>query len=136
MTPEAIDALGFIGGIVVASASPFQLYKCWKSQSARDISWYWGFNFVSGLILLFAYGVLLDLTPIWAPLCLELSSTCTMLALKAKLEIFDNRVYSYDVCTQTCSPDEISNSGKDGALKTITVSISSDTPAVINDAQL
>ena len=107
MSAATIDILGYVGGILVASSAPMQLYKSCKYQSTRDLAWSWVALYVSGISLIFVYGIMANLPPIWIPLCLELSSTILLLGLKVKLDIIDHVEYSKDVACQTGEDLEI-----------------------------
>ena len=101
MSSVTIDILGYVGGILVASSAPMQLYKSCKYQSTRDLAWSWLSLYISGISLIFVYGVMANLPPVWIPLCLELSSTFLLLGLKIKLDIVDSVEYSKDASCQT-----------------------------------
>ena len=82
LSSDAINAFGYAGGAVIASAAPVQLFMCLKRNSTDDITYLWLAIFLGGLTLLMCYALLLDLMPIWIPLTVEISSTFGTLMLK------------------------------------------------------
>ena len=100
-TSSVFDAIGFIGGITVALASPFQLFKSVRTKSTRDISFGWITSYLLGIYLLFIYSFLSDLPPIWIPVLLEITCGTALFVLKIKLDIFENKSYTREIGTQT-----------------------------------
>jgi uncharacterized protein with PQ loop repeat len=104
------DVIGYIGGSIVASSAPLQLYKCFTTQSTKDISWMWIANYLTGILCIFIYAQLENIPPVWVPLCLEISSTCLLLCLKSYLELLEHKVYVNEVSTQTDPNDLVDTS--------------------------
>lgn len=103
VSAAAIDVIGYIGGYVVALASPFQLLKGLRTWSTKDISWLWVTQFLTGLILLFSYGILADLPVIYIPITLEIFCSASILCLKTWIEVIEGKEYANDVQCQTAS---------------------------------
>ena len=85
VSTAATDALGYVGASVLASAAPIQFFNCVRTRSANSISFLWLFVFLCGLTLLITYALLADLTPVWAPLIVEIAFTVGTILLKAKV---------------------------------------------------
>ena len=100
ISPEAIEAIGFVGGYVVAIASPFQLAKCIRTWQTRDVSLLWIINYLSGLLLIFAYGLLAELPAIWMPIILEITCSFGIFSLKIYIEFIEGVLYTAEVETQ------------------------------------
>ena len=101
VSSSTVDAIGYIGGYVVALASPFQLLKGIRTWSTKDISWLWVSQFLSGLILLFSYGLLADLPVIYIPITLEIFCAASILCLKTWIEVVEGKQYTTDAESQT-----------------------------------
>ncbi|GMH86196.1 hypothetical protein TL16_g10466 [Triparma laevis f. inornata] len=95
------DVLGYVGASLLAFAAPLQFITCLRAGSTRDISFPWLLLFLAGLALLISYAFILDLTPVWAPLLVEIAGTCCTLLLKLHLDVFDKREYTRAIATQT-----------------------------------
>lgn len=118
-----IDLIGYIGGSIIASSMPLQVYQSYNRGSTYDISWKWLFGYVTGILLLFIYAHLKNIPPVWGPLCLEITSTFILILLKIKYDIIEHKVYSIEISTQTDFPFESSlesslESSKESNLKT------------------
>lgn len=96
-----VDLVGYIGSTTVAISAPLQLRKSWKRQSTGDISWKWITSYLTGICLIFVYAVILDLPPVWGPICLEISCSFMLLLLKIKYDLVQKKVYTVEVSTQT-----------------------------------
>jgi uncharacterized protein with PQ loop repeat len=99
-----IDALGYAGGSIVASSAPLQLYKSYITQKTGDIAWTWILSYITGILLIFVYAILLDLPPVYIPLCLEITSSSLLLMLKIKLDLLGKAEYTKEVSVQTKQP--------------------------------
>jgi len=64
-------------------------------------------TYISWISLLFIYAIIVELPPIWGPLCLEISSTLLLIILKVKLELIEHTVYTMEMSTQTCDINNI-----------------------------
>lgn len=98
---KGINILGYLGGTIIASSMPLQVYQAYSNGSTSDISWKWLTGYITGLTLIFCYAQLERLPPVWGPLCLEISSTLVLICLKIKYDVIDHRVYSCEIATQT-----------------------------------
>lgn len=100
-----IEIIGFVGGYVVAISSPFQLAKCLRTWKTRDVSLMWILNYLSGLLLIFVYGLLMKLPAIWVPIILEITCSTGIFVLKVYIEFIEGVVYAKDVACQTADED-------------------------------
>ena len=96
-----INLIGYLGGSIIASSMPLQVYQSWKRGTTNDISWKWLSGYITGISLLFIYAQLSNLPPVWGPLCLEISSTLMLILLKIKFDIIEHKVYTFNSSTQT-----------------------------------
>lgn len=60
----SIELLGLIAGILTTAAFIPQVYKTWKSQSAKDLSLGMFLVFVTGVVLWLCYGLISQNLPI------------------------------------------------------------------------
>jgi MtN3 and saliva related transmembrane protein len=61
---DFITLLGLLAGTLTTAAFLPQLFKTWKSKSARDISSSWLIAFTSGIALWLTYGILIGSLPV------------------------------------------------------------------------
>jgi MtN3 and saliva related transmembrane protein len=61
---DFVDVLGLIAGALTTIAFLPQLFKTWRSKSAKDISSEWLVIFSTGILLWLIYGVMMDLLPV------------------------------------------------------------------------
>lgn len=59
MHPHAIEALGFISGIILNSSAIPQIYKCYQTKSTRDLSWITFGVFFTGMSFNMIYGIMI-----------------------------------------------------------------------------
>jgi MtN3 and saliva related transmembrane protein len=64
MPTELIDTLGLLAGTLTTSAFFPQLYKTWKSKSARDVSLVMMITFSIGVFLWLVYGLVIHAMPV------------------------------------------------------------------------
>ncbi len=79
-----ITLLGMIAGAMTTIAFLPQLFKVWRSKSAKDISMTWLVIFSSGVFLWLIYGLLLGQLPIVLANAVTLSLTGVILGFKLK----------------------------------------------------
>ena len=79
-----ITLLGMIAGALTTIAFLPQLFKVWRSKSAKDISMTWLVIFSSGVFLWLIYGLLLGQLPIVLANAVTLSLTGVILGFKLK----------------------------------------------------
>jgi len=79
-----ITLLGMIAGAMTTIAFLPQLFKVWRSKSAKDISMTWLVIFSSGVFLWLIYGLLLGQLPIVLANAVTLSLTGVILWFKLK----------------------------------------------------
>jgi MtN3 and saliva related transmembrane protein len=64
MPIELIDTLGLLAGTLTTIAFFPQLYKTWKSKSARDVSLVMMITFSIGVFLWLVYGLVIHAMPV------------------------------------------------------------------------
>ncbi len=64
MSTELIDTLGLLAGTLTTIAFFPQLYKTWKSKSARDVSLVMMITFCIGVFLWLVYGLVIHAMPV------------------------------------------------------------------------
>ncbi len=64
MPIELIDTLGLLAGTLTTIAFFPQLYKTWKSKSARDVSLVMMITFCIGVFLWLVYGLVIHAMPV------------------------------------------------------------------------
>lgn len=79
-----ITLLGMIAGAMTTIAFLPQLFKVWRSKSAKDISMTWLVIFSSGVFLWLIYGFLLGQLPIVLANAVTLGLTGVILGFKLK----------------------------------------------------
>jgi len=79
-----IDLIGAIAGALTTIAFIPQVWRVWKTRSARDLSLSMYLIFISGVVLWLAYGLLLGALPIIAANGVTLLLAGTVLAMKIK----------------------------------------------------
>jgi len=79
-----ITLLGMVAGAMTTIAFLPQLFKVWRSKSAKDISMTWLVIFSSGVLLWLIYGLLLGQLPIVLANAVTLSLTVVILGFKLK----------------------------------------------------
>jgi MtN3 and saliva related transmembrane protein len=76
--------LGITAGTLTTIAFLPQLFKVWRSKSAKDISMTWLITFSSGVLLWLIYGLLLGQLPIVLANAVTLGLTWVILGFKLK----------------------------------------------------
>jgi MtN3 and saliva related transmembrane protein len=84
MNPELIDLLGLIAGTLTTIAFLPQLYKTWKSKSAKDVSLVMMITFCTGVFLWLVYGVAIHAMPVIVANAVTLILALTILLLKIR----------------------------------------------------
>ena len=64
MPTQLIDTLGLVAGTLTTIAFFPQLYKTWKSKSARDVSLVMMITFSIGVFLWLVYGLVIHAMPV------------------------------------------------------------------------
>ena len=100
-----LNVLGYAGAGIIALAAPFQLEKCWRTQSTRDLSWIWIGQYYSGIVMLWIYAFYYNIKPVWIPLSLEVASATFLFLLKIKLDIIYHKHYTEESETQYSEDD-------------------------------
>jgi MtN3 and saliva related transmembrane protein len=91
---NAVTLLGLVAGALTTLAFLPQLFKVWRSRSARDISATWLVTFSSGILLWLIYGILVNALPIILANSVTLALTLVILFFKLKFK--RSPVESYD----------------------------------------
>ena len=84
MTTEFIDFLGLFAGTLTTIAFLPQLYKTWKSKSAKDVSTVMMITFCIGVFLWFIYGLAIHATPVIVANAVTLVLALLILVLKMR----------------------------------------------------
>ena len=61
---DQIEIVGYIAGLLVATALAPQIIKTWKTKSAKDISTLWAIVLMSGLFLWIVYAIIQTIMPL------------------------------------------------------------------------
>lgn len=77
-----INSVGLAAGILTTLAFLPQVFKTWKSRSAKEISLSWLVTFMSGVSLWLLYGVLIASVPVILANGMTLGLTAVILLLK------------------------------------------------------
>lgn len=77
-----INLVGLAAGILTTLAFLPQVFKTWKSRSAKEISLSWLVTFMSGVSLWLFYGVLIASGPVILANGMTLGLTAVILLLK------------------------------------------------------
>lgn len=81
---DFITLLGLLAGTLTTGAFLPQLFKTWKSKSARDISSSWLIAFTTGIALWLTYGFLIGSLPVILSNGITLVLTLIILLFKLK----------------------------------------------------
>jgi MtN3 and saliva related transmembrane protein len=81
---DFITLLGLLAGTLTTVAFLPQLFKTWKSKSARDISSSWLIAFTTGIALWLMYGLLISSLPVILSNGITLVLTLIILLFKVK----------------------------------------------------
>lgn len=122
MIPQIwIDIIGYVGSSSIALSAPLQFRKSFKCESTGDISWKWIFSYLLGICLIFLYSVLLDLPPVYGPMCVEIFFSFLLLLLKIKYDVIQHKTYFMEMSTQT-EPEDFAEGKCAGGLEISNVS--------------
>ncbi|GLE10930.1 hypothetical protein PINS_up023202 [Pythium insidiosum] len=102
MGSEVYNVLGLLGSSVIAASLVPQIYKIWRTKSAKDISYGYSCLFITGSVLIVTYGLGEGLWPVWIPGSFELCGGLTTLTLKwlysrNEEQIVDNNGAAHDI---------------------------------------
>ena len=81
-----LEMIGLIAGVLTTAAFVPQVYKTWKSRSAKDLSLGMFLVFVTGVALWLCYGIVLQNTPIIMANAVTLVLTSFLLYFKMTFE--------------------------------------------------
>jgi MtN3 and saliva related transmembrane protein len=79
-----ITLLGLVAGTLTTLAFLPQLFKVWRSKSAKDISMTWLVTFSGGVLLWLIYGIMLGQLPILLANAVTLGLTLIILFFKLR----------------------------------------------------
>ena len=79
---DQIEILGYIAGLLVATALAPQLIKTWMTKSTKDISTLWAVVLMSGLFLWIIYAVIRTIMPLAVFGIVEFCMAFTLLIFK------------------------------------------------------
>jgi MtN3 and saliva related transmembrane protein len=79
-----ITLLGLVAGTLTTLAFLPQLFKVWRSKSAKDISMTWLVTFIGGVFLWLIYGIILGQLPILLANAVTLGLTLIILFFKLR----------------------------------------------------
>lgn len=80
------DALGVVGGVLLAFCLVPQLWKIYRTRSSKDIDYGWTALYAAGLAFNIAYLVLAGAVVGWAFLIIELALILAVIVCKLALE--------------------------------------------------
>jgi len=80
------DLLGYAAGFLVAISLFPQIFKSWKTRSAKDISYLWTLLQLAGMLLWIIYGIILFSKPIVIFTSIETILITSLIFLKFSLE--------------------------------------------------
>ena len=81
---KTMEYVGVIGGIVTTSGGIPQLYKMYRTKSAKDLSWGMLCMWATGLTMTLSYGLYTHQFPVYVPASCSLCMTLTMMAFKTR----------------------------------------------------
>lgn len=84
MSHQLIDIIGLIAGTLTTIAFVPQLYKTWKSKSAKDVSLVMMITFSIGVFLWLIYGLAINAMPVVAANGVTLVLALLILLLKIR----------------------------------------------------
>lgn len=90
MDPHATETLGYIGAAILNTSAIPQIYKCYKTKSAKDLSWGFFATLGSGMIINFAYGILIDHPAIYCGSSISFVLYGTIAGMKYYFEHVEN----------------------------------------------
>jgi MtN3 and saliva related transmembrane protein len=79
---DNIMILGFAGGFLLGIQMIPQLYKTWKTKSAKDISWTFMICNIIGLSCMVLYGIFQNDFALYIPASISLSNTIFLSFMK------------------------------------------------------
>lgn len=86
LSDAGTDAIGFVGGGVLAICLIPQIGKIVLTRSAQDISYAWSVLYMLGLSLSLVYLILKNALAAWIPLVIEIAGCITIICLKTFFE--------------------------------------------------
>ncbi|MBD2456842.1 SemiSWEET transporter [Nostoc sp. FACHB-87] len=81
---DFLTILGLVAGALTTIAFLPQMFKIWKSKSAKDVSFVMLITFMSGLLLWLIYGITLQALPIIIANAISFIFNLIILCLKLK----------------------------------------------------
>lgn len=85
VSAAGINAIGAVGGVVLAACLTPQIYKIWKTRSARDLSYWYLIAYTVGLSLTAVYLILEKATVGWICLLVEIGTTQQVMCINGNI---------------------------------------------------
>lgn len=82
MSTKPMEYVGVFGGIITTSGGIPQLYKIYRTRSAKDLSWGMLCMWATGLSMTLTYGISTNQFPVYVPAICSLTMTTAMLLSK------------------------------------------------------
>ena len=86
MNHRTVEAIGYVGGLLIAISLLPQVFHTIRTKSTSDISYGYQTMYLAGCILSYAYFVLVGATAAWICLTFELTCAILMFAMKLYLD--------------------------------------------------
>ena len=83
---QSIELFSLVGGGVLCVNTWPQIYKVWKSESAKDLSYLFIILNGIGLTLMNVYGILKSDYSLYIPISISLANTLVLLGLKVRTD--------------------------------------------------
>lgn len=88
---ETYKIIGMLGSFVISSSLVPQMYKVYRTKSAKDISLMFQSLYITGIAMILIYGFGEDLWPIYIPAVIEMAAGIVMLAMKLYYDRYANK---------------------------------------------
>lgn len=72
---KTVDALGYVGGIILSVCMIPQIYKIYKTKNVENISYIWQIMYIIGIGFHLYYSIYYKLLPILIPTVIEICFT-------------------------------------------------------------
>lgn len=86
LSDASVDAIGFVGGGVLAVCLIPQIGKIVLTRSARDIAYAWSLLYCLGLLLSMVYLIFKNAIAAWIPIVVEIAGCIIIICLKTFFE--------------------------------------------------
>ncbi|KAJ3350814.1 hypothetical protein GGF32_004635 [Allomyces javanicus] len=82
LSTTEVEAIGYVGGVVLALCLAPQIVQVVRTESAEDISYAWQFLYLVGLAITLAYLVLVDAVAGYVSVIVEIALLLVLVACK------------------------------------------------------